>query len=182
MSDQQLSDMQLKATVDPAPPGEWGSLSSPARTVVLRHHLQTACNCAVASPDGNWIAVVGDEPSLGLLHISDSYAEGHTGSRRGPGSGKGSILKFGAKQPRRTSRSNPRHTGRSAGVLLRKWTQANLKGCMRLYECSVDTVVCRLALPCLPLPCPALPCPALPCTVAYPNSLAGLLHSSFCTS
>ena len=120
MSDQQLLDMHHKATVDPAPPGEWGPFSSPAHTVVISNHMGAPCNCATASPDGNWIAVVGDMPSLLLLHISEGYAENKTkpGATRKPGAGKGSVLNFGAKQPRRTSRSTPRNAGRSAGELL----------------------------------------------------------------
>ena len=119
MSDQQLSDMHHRATVDPAPPGEWGPSSSPANTVVISNHMGAPCNCATASPDGNWIAVVGDAPSLLLLHISEGYCENKpkSGAFRKPGPGRGSVLKFGAKQPRRTSRSNSRHLGKSAGEL-----------------------------------------------------------------
>ena len=120
MSDQQLSDMHHKATVDPAPPGEWGPFSSPANTVVISNHLGAPCNCATASPDGKWIAAVGDTPSLLLLHISEGYGESKpkSGATRKLGAGKGSVLKFCANQPRRTSRSNPRNAGRSAGELL----------------------------------------------------------------
>ena len=141
MSDQQLSDMHHKAAVDPAQPGEWGPFSAPANTVVLRNHMVAPCNCATASPDGNWIAVVGDTPSLLLLHISEGYAEykPQSGATRKPGSGKGSVLKFGAKQPRRTSRSNPRNTGSSAGELLLLWSQESrgVQAVVMMHLCNV---------------------------------------------
>ena len=64
MSDEQLFDMhqRVRELVDPAPPGDWGAYSILAQTLVIRNHLETPCNCATASPDGQWIAAVGDQP------------------------------------------------------------------------------------------------------------------------
>ena len=106
MSDQQLVDMHQRAVVDPAPPDAWGAYSTPAQTLVIDSHLGAPCNCATASPDGQWIAAVGDQPWLSLLHVSEGYGmecDSKTGLGKS-GAGKGVILKFNAKQPYRPSR------------------------------------------------------------------------------
>ena len=180
MSDQQLSDMHHKAAVDPAPPGEWGSFSSPAHTVVLRNHMGAPCNCAMASPDGNWIAVVGDTPSLLLLHISEAYDHSKLppGVTRKPGASKGSVLKFGAKQPRRTSRSNPRNTGSSAGESLLVWSHES-KGFLAaavMHLCSVWCWCCVAAL----LFCRTLPSGLPPFNRCLHEFLAPACLCSFC--
>ncbi len=72
MSDQQLMDMHHTATTNPHQDVSWDSFSSPATTAVLSHFPE-ACNCAVASPDGQWVAVVGDATCLQLLHASQGY-------------------------------------------------------------------------------------------------------------
>ncbi len=72
MSDQQLIDMHHTATTNPHHDVSWDSFSSPATTAVLSHFPE-ACNCAVASPDGQWVAVVGDASCLQLLHASQGY-------------------------------------------------------------------------------------------------------------
>ena len=123
MSDQQLSAMHHRAMTNPAPAGAWGEYSSPARTSVLVNHLGLPCNCAAASPDGQWVAAVGDTPTLLLLHISEGYNEKkHKSGLKKQGTRKGSVLKFGAKQPKRTSRSNPRRADTSAGQ--QPWTHS----------------------------------------------------------
>ena len=73
MSDQQLMDMHHTATTNPHRDVSWDSFSTPATTAVLSHFPE-ACNCAVASPDGQWVAVVGDASCLQLLHTSQGYA------------------------------------------------------------------------------------------------------------
>ncbi|DBA91082.1 TPA: hypothetical protein ACH3X1_016047 [Trebouxia sp. C0004] len=103
MSDQQLMDMHHTATTNPHQDVSWGSLSSPATTAVLSHFPE-ACNCAVASPNGQWVAVVGDASCLQLLHASQGYTY-DTGK---PKKQKSAMLSFGAKRPRRTTRSRPR--------------------------------------------------------------------------
>ncbi|KAL0047594.1 hypothetical protein WJX82_007383 [Trebouxia sp. C0006] len=103
MSDQQLIDMHHTATTNPHHDVSWDSFSSPATTAVLSHFPE-ACNCAVASPDGQWVAVVGDASCLQLLHASQGYTY-DTGK---PKKQKSAMLSFGAKRPRNTTRSRPR--------------------------------------------------------------------------
>ncbi|KAA6424201.1 MAG: hypothetical protein FRX49_06160 [Trebouxia sp. A1-2] len=103
MSDQQLMDMHHTATTNPHQDVSWDSFSTPATTAVLSHFPE-ACNCAVASPDGQWVAVVGDASCLQLLHTSQGYAY-DTGK---PKKQKSAMLSFGAKRPRHTTRSRPR--------------------------------------------------------------------------
>lgn len=95
---------------DPAPPDAWAVYSTPAQTLVIGNHLRAPCNCATASPDGQWIAAVGDQPVLHLLHTSEGYGVAlHPkagGPKQGQGRSKGAVLKFGARQPRERSRNN----------------------------------------------------------------------------
>ena len=71
MSDQQLLDMQHFAAGYPQPgdPGpDRRRFSSTKRTAAKC--FRAACNCAAASPDGRWIAVVGDMPHLVLMQAT----------------------------------------------------------------------------------------------------------------
>lgn len=118
MSDQQLLAMQQRASNDPAPPGAWGPYSTPAQTLVIGNHLRAPCNCATASPDGQWIAAVGDAPLLHLLHISEGYGMGVDPKKPGvkkQGGSKGAVLKFSAKQPGEMSRNNRDRADSSTG-------------------------------------------------------------------
>ena len=103
MSDSQLLDMHQAAMTHPDQDTDWGSFSSRATTAVLSD-FPAACNCAVPSPDGQWIAVVGDAGCLHLLHASHGYL--YDTSK--PKKQKSAMLNFGAKRPRRTSQSRPR--------------------------------------------------------------------------
>lgn len=103
MSDSQLLDMHQAAMTHPDQDTDWGSFSSRATTAVLSD-FPAACNCAVPSPDGQWIAVVGDAGCLQLLHASQGYV--YDTSK--PKKQKSAMLNFGAKRPRRTSQSRPR--------------------------------------------------------------------------
>ena len=69
MTDQQLEQLHAQTLALLGHP-DWDSFVTTAKTVALksyRHH----CNFAAASPDGKWIAIVGDEPNLILLHADD---------------------------------------------------------------------------------------------------------------
>ena len=73
MSDQQLQGMQQFAASDPHPGSDWRGFSSSKRTAAKR--FRAACNCAAASPDGRWIAVVGDMPHLVLMQATTSRSQ-----------------------------------------------------------------------------------------------------------
>lgn len=114
MSDQQLLDMHHMAMTNPNPSAAWDSLSTSARTSVIGP-LGAPCNCATPSPDGKWVAVVGDAPMLHLLHISEGYSTQKPQEGPARGKRKSAVLTFGAKKPQMTSRSRPRRAGTEAG-------------------------------------------------------------------
>ena len=73
MSDQQLQSMQQFAAGGPQPGSDWRRFSSTKRTATKR--FRAACNCAAASPDGCWVAVVGDMPHLVLMQTTSSCSQ-----------------------------------------------------------------------------------------------------------
>ena len=103
MTDQQLLGMHHMACTNPDQEAAWDSFSSLGHTAVMSS-FPGPCNCAVASPDGQWVAVVGDAACLLLLHASQGY-EFKTGQNKKQKSAK---LHFGAKNPRRTMQSRVR--------------------------------------------------------------------------
>ena len=128
MSDRQLLDMRQRAEFGRVPPDEWGAYSTPAQTIVIGSHLGAPCNCATASPDGQWIAAVGDQPVLHILHICEGYgmALGPKARAKKQGHSKGAVLKFGAKQPTEPSPNNSfQDTARGWSV----WAQVTNLSC-----------------------------------------------------
>jgi len=103
MTDQQLMDMHHTATTNPNQETSWDAFSTQGVTAVLSS-FPAPCNCAVPSPDGQWVAIVGDAGCLQLLHASQGY-EYDTGK---PRKQKSAVLNFGAKRPHRCTRSRPR--------------------------------------------------------------------------
>ena len=73
MSDQQLQDMKHFAAGHPQPGLAWRRFSSSKCTAIKGY--RAACNCAAASPDGRWIAVVGDMPHLLLMQATSSRSQ-----------------------------------------------------------------------------------------------------------
>ena len=108
MSDQQLHDVHDLATDGAPEDTDWEPYSSTGSTAVLKS-FPGPCNFAVASPDGQWVAVVGDSACVVLLHRSDEYrllvktlAEVSSARRKRQ---KSAVLQFRAKRPRMERRT-----------------------------------------------------------------------------
>ena len=70
MSDQQLLDVHKFAAGYPEPGPAWRRFLTTATK-----RFRAACNCAAVSPDGQWIAVVGDTSHLVLMQTTTSCSQ-----------------------------------------------------------------------------------------------------------
>ena len=100
MTNDQLSQAHTLAATHTTD-NSWNSCSSQAMTAVIGHFGQPV-NCAVASPDGKHVAVVGDTPRACVVSAKHGY-EWLPGKSR--------TFGFGAKMPMR-SRSDANSWGR----------------------------------------------------------------------
>lgn len=96
MTDEQLTQMRTLASAHTTD-SSWNSCSTKAITATIGHFGHPV-NCAVASPDGQFLAVVGDVPRVWIVTAQQGF-------ETVPGNSK--TLHFKAKAPMRSRGEHP---------------------------------------------------------------------------
>lgn len=117
MTDDQMTQARSLAASQTTETSSWTGSSTQAMTATIGH-FGHPINCAVSSPDGKYVAAVGDAPRAWIVSAKHGY-EWIVGKSR--------TFAFGAKRPMRSRSDTHLRQDVSPGKLLRPFLHSRVR-------------------------------------------------------